>query len=309
VHRSQTTSRVLMIRPAAFGTNPETLGTNAFQGVPLGSPAEIHARARAEFDAFVSRLRVVGVEVFLFEDTVDPRTPDAIFPNNWFSTHSDGTVVLYPMQPASRRSERRPDLFDSLAEDHGFQISRYVDFTDAEAEGLFLEGTGSLVLDHLGRIAYAALSARTRAPLLERFGGALGYQVQPFRASDRGMPVYHTNVVLSIGRAFAVIAEELIDDAEERALVHRRLEDGAREVIAITREQCRAFAGNLLELKSTTGDPVIVISGSAWASLDRDAKARIERYGTMLVCDVPTIEQAGGGSVRCMIAEIFLPKV
>jgi len=298
-----------MIRPAAFGANPETVATNAFQGVPLGTPAETHARARAEFDGFVSRLRVVGVEVYLFEDTVDPRTPDAIFPNNWFSTHSDGTVVLYPMQPVSRRSERRPDLFDSLAEDHGFQISRYVDFTDAEEEGLFLEGTGSLVLDHLGQVAYAALSARTRAPLLERFGGALGYQVQPFRASDRGLPVYHTNVVLSIGRSFAVLAEETIDDDAERALVRRRLEDGGREVMTISRDQCRAFAGNLLELKSTGGDPVIAVSTTAWASLGRDLRARLEQHGAMLVCDVPTIEQAGGGSVRCMIAELFLPRM
>jgi len=298
-----------MIRPAAFGSNPETLSTNAFQSVPPHTPAEIHARALVEFDEFVIRLRVAGIEVYLFEDNVDPRTPDAIFPNNWFSTHSDGTVVLYPLQPASRRPERRPDLFDSLAEDHGFQISRYVDFTDAEEEGLFLEGTGSLVLDHLGRVAYAALSARTRAPLLERFGGALGYEVQPFRASDRGMPVYHTNIVLSIGRAFAVLAEEMIDDDAERALVRQRLEDGAREVIPITREQCREFAGNILELKSTTGDPVIAISGRAFASLDRDRRARLERHGTLLVADVPTIEQAGGGSVRCMIAELFLPKL
>jgi hypothetical protein len=297
-----------MIRPAAFGPNPETAATNSFQGTPLGSPEEVHRRALAEFDELVDRLRVVGVEVYVFEDTVDPRTPDAIFPNNWFSTHADGTVVLYPLQPPSRRHERRPDLFDSLAEDHGFQISRYVDFTDAEEEGLFLEGTGSLILDHVGRVAYAALSARTRAPLLERFGGALDYQVQSFRASDRGVPIYHTNVILSIGRAFAVLAEETIDDDAERALVRQRLEDGAREVITITREQCRSFAANIIELKGTGGDPVIAISGAAWRSLGPETRVRLERHGTMVIADIPTIECGGGGGVRCMIAELFLPK-
>ncbi len=298
-----------MIRPAAFGANPETVATNAFQKAPLGTPEEIHARAVQEFDDLVDRLRVVGVDVYVFEDNLDPRTPDAVFPNNWFSTHADGTVVLYPLQPLSRRLERRPDLFDSLADDHSFQITRFVDFTDGEAEGLYLEGTGSVVLDHIGRVAYAALSARTRAPILERFGGSIDYEIQMFRASDRGMPVYHTNVVLSIGRAFAVLAQEMIDDEEERALVIQRLEEGAREVIPITREECRAFAGNILELKSASGDAVIAMSGGAWEAIGRETRTKLERHGSMVIADVPTIESAGGGSVRCMIAELFLPRV
>jgi len=298
-----------MIRPSAFGPNPEAQATNAFFGTPVGTATEIQARALAEFDELVDRLRAHGVEVYIFSDTLDPKKPDAVFPNNWFTTHTDGTIVLYPMLAPSRRPERRPDLFDSLAEDHGFRILRFVDFTDGEAEGLFLEGTGSLVLDRPGRVAYAALSARTRSPLLERFSGALGYEVQTFRATDRGLPVYHTNIVLALGTSFAVWAEETVDDPDERRKVRERLEASARQVIPITREQCRAFAGNLLELRSVSGDPVIAVSSTAWAALDSDQRDRLGRCGNIVTADVPTIETVGGGSVRCMIAELFLPKV
>ncbi len=305
---TQTTSRILMIRPAAFGPNADTLATNSFQGKPIGNPEQIHSQALAEFDVFVGRMRQYGIEVFVFEDTLDPPTPDAIFPNNWFSTHSDGTVVMYPMQPRSRRGERRPDLFDSLAEDHFFQIARFIDFTDGESAGLFLEGTGSLVLDRLGCIGYAALSARTRAPVLERFAGAFEYEIVSFRASDRGLPIYHTNVMLSLGRTFAVLAEETIDDPAERELVKSKLREGGRRIIRISREQCRAFAGNVLELKNGKGEPIIVLSAQAWGALDERSQAKLKEHGQILTAKIPTIEQFGGGSVRCMIAELFLPK-
>ena len=304
----QTTSRVLMIRPVSFGPNPETMATNAFQGKPIGDPVQIQKAALAGFDAMVDRLRQFGVDVFVYQDTHDPPTPDAIFPNNWFSTHSEGTVVLYPMQPESRRGERRPDLFASLAEDHWFQIGRFVDFTDGECSGLFLEGTGSLVLDHLGQVGYAALSARTRAPILEKFGGALEFDIETFRATDRGVPIYHTNVMLSLGRTFAVLADETIDDPDERDRVMSRIRAGGRRIIRITREQCRSYAGNILEVQSREGDPLIVMSTTAWGSLDQRTQAKLSEHGTVVTVHIPTIEQFGGGSARCMIAELFLPK-
>lgn len=306
--QAQTTSRVLMIRPAAFGPNPETSTTNSFQGAALGNLAEIAERGRAEFDAVVAKLRAAGVDVYVFEDTLEPRTPDAIFPNNWFSTHGDGTVVLYPMQPLSRRSERRPELFASLSQDHGFHITRFVDFTHLEREGLYLEGTGSVVLDHTESIAYASLSARTRGPVLERFAGALGHDTVSFRATDHDVPVYHTNVVLSIGRDFAILAEEMISDEEERKLVRRRLEDSGHEIIPISREQCRQFAGNVMSLRTKDGDPVIVVSRTAWNAYDETQKRRFGELGTVIGVDIPTVETVGGGSVRCMIAELFLPR-
>ena len=297
-----------MIRPVCFGPNPETMATNAFQGRPVGDPVQIQKAALVEFDAMVDRLRKFGVDVFVYQDTHDPPTPDAIFPNNWFSTHTDGTVVLYPMQPNSRRGERRPDIFASLAEDHWFQIARFVDFTDAESSGLFLEGTGSLVIDHLGQVGYAALSARTRAPILEKVGGALELEIESFRATDRGVPIYHTNVMLALGRSFAVVADETIDDPHERDRVLQRIREGGRRIIRISREQCRSFAGNLLELQSREGDPLIVLSTTAWEGLDQRTRAKLSEHGTVVTVHIPTIETFGGGSARCMIAELFLPK-
>jgi hypothetical protein len=307
--RSQTTSCVLMIRPESFGSNPETRATNAFQGALDAPPPEIRRRALVEFDTLVARLREEGVEVFVFGDSLEPATPDAVFPNNWFTAHEDGTVTLYPMQPESRRGERRPDIFESLVEDHGFHVSRFLDLTDGEESGIFLEGTGSLVLDHPGRVGYAALSARTRTPLLQRFAGAFHHEIVSFRATDRGLPIYHTNVILSIGGGFAVLAEETIDDPEERARVREALQAGGRRIVPITREQVRAFAGNLLELKDGRGDPLIACSAGAWASLDATTRGRLQEHGRILAVPIPTIETVGGGGVRCMLAELFLPRL
>ncbi len=298
-----------MIRPSAFGPNPETAETNTFQGNAPGTAKQIQSRALAEFDHVVDQLREVGVEVYVFGDTQDPPTPDAIFPNNWFSSHSDGTVVLYPMHAESRRMERRPDLFDSLIEDHRFLISRFIDFTDGESSGNFLEGTGSLVLDHLDRIAFAALSDRTNLPILDRFSGALDFEVHSFHAEDRGVPIYHTNVILALGRSFAILAEETIASHEERQQLRDRLRAGGRTIISISREQCRKFAGNVLELDNGRGESVIVLSDTAWESLDSSTQKAISGHGQILTAQIPTIEQVGGGGVRCMIAELFLPRI
>ena len=301
--------RVLMIRPSAFGPNPETAGTNTFQGNAPGTAKQIQSRALAEFDQFVDQLREVGVEVYVFGDIEDPATPDAIFPNNWFSSHSDGTVVLYPMHSESRRRERRPDLFDSLVEDHRFFISRFIDFTDGESAGYFLEGTGSLVLDHLNRIAFAALSDRTSLQILDRFSGALDFEMQTFHAEDRGIPIYHTNVIMALGKSFAILAEETIVNEEERQQLRERLVTGGRTVISITRDQCRKFAGNVLELANDRGESIIVFSETAWGALEPATQNAISEHGQVLTANIPTIEQVGGGGVRCMIAELFLPRI
>ncbi|MGV3502647.1 MAG: citrulline utilization hydrolase CtlX [Adhaeribacter sp.] len=303
----QTSASILMVRPARFGFNPQTAATNAFQKHLTGlSPEEISHKAREEFDAFVDLLRDKGVKVVVASDTPEPAKPDAVFPNNWISLHPDGRVVLYPMQAASRRTERRPELLELLGQE--YQVSEIVDLSGAEKQGRYLEGTGSMILDHDHRLAYACLSPRTDPKLLESFCRQFGYQPLAFHAFDHtGGAVYHTNVMLCIGTRFAVLATDTIREEEERYLVLSSLRHTGHEVIAITMDQLRHFAGNMLEVQNQEGKHFLVMSEQARLSLRPDQVQAIGQYAEILAPPLYTIEQIGGGSARCMMAEIFLP--
>jgi len=299
----QSAGCVFMVRPASFGANAETRGTNAFQGAAEGEPAAVAARARAEFDALVATLRAAGIAVEVLEDTPEPPRPDAVFPNNWISFHADGTAVLYPMLVPSRRTEVRPEFLDELARRGRFHARRVLDLREGTAE--VLEGTGSLVLDRVARVAYACRSSRTSEALLARFCRELGYEAVLFHAVDRGgVPVYHTNVMLSVGTAFAVLCAEAIPDPDERARVRARLAAGGRELIEIDLDQMGAFAGNVLEVRAGDGRACLVLSARARGAFTPSQRVRLERHARLVSSDLTTIETCGGGSARCMLAEL-----
>jgi hypothetical protein len=306
-HEPQTAPAVLMVRPAHFGANPETAGSNFFQRRPQGH-TDLAKAARREFDALALALTHAGVRVHQFAGRRDAVLPDEVFPNNWLSLHADGTAVLYPMLAANRRRERRPELLEALRDGLRYRLLRTVDLTSFEGRGEYLEGTGSLVLDRERRIAYACLSPRTHAAPLAEFQHALDWEVVPFHAVDRaGRPIYHTNVLLSIGTKFAALCTSAIAAAAERRVVIERLESTGREIIDLTSVQLEAFAGNLLELRGADG-PVIALSSTALEALGAAGRHRLERHGRLVAADVATIEHVGGGSVRCMLAEIALPR-
>jgi hypothetical protein len=302
----QCADAVLMIRPARFGANPETAESNRFQQGDAGPDATL--AARREFDGLVEKLRAAGVLVHVAEDTPDPPKPDACFPNNGVSFHADGTAVLYPMMAPSRRAERRPELLGQLRA-AGYRIARTTDLSGWEARGEFLEGTGSLVLDRCHRVAYACRSPRTTETALADFAARLGYRVVAFDAcGPAGEPLYHTNVMLAVGEGFSVVCAEAIPDAAERAAVLGGLAAAGHEPIAIDAGAMHGFAGNLLALRSRDGSQLIAMSDAAWASLPPDARSALERHGRIVTAPIPVIERHGGGSVRCMIAEVFLPR-
>ena len=306
----QCASAVLMIRPAAFDYNPETAATNKMQR-PGGGPSG-QAQALSEFDQCVQALRSEGVTVCAVDDTPTPPKPDAIFPNNWVSFHEDGTLVLYPMQAESRRRERRPEIIDTVVKELGFEVSRVVDLTKHEAEGRFLEGTGSLVLDRCNRVAYACLSPRTDPIVFEEWARAMGYEAVSFEASDRGgVPYYHTNVMMCIGKRMAVLGTcAMSSDDTERVI--EKLEITGHDVIEIQYDEIEQFAGNMLELASwdeALGDSrLLVMSDAARRAIRPEVYARLSASTDYtLSVPLPTIERLGGGSVRCMLAEVFLP--
>jgi hypothetical protein len=303
----QTTSSLLMVRPAHFGFNAETAVSNAFQQqLPGHSPAEIRQKALLEFDGFVALLRENGIRVVVADDTVDPEKPDAVFPNNWISLHRDGRVALFPLQAPSRRLERRTEIIDLLSQ--AYAVLEVVDFSAHEKEHRYLEGTGSLILDHDNRLAYACLSPRTDAGLLEAFCDRFGYQPVSFHAYDqRGVLVYHTNVVLCIGRHFAVLCTQTIRDAAEKVRVIHHLTHTGHELIDITLDQLAHYAGNMLEVHNQAGQPYVVLSEQALQSLQPHQVQALEKYARILAPPLYTIEHLGGGSARCMLAEIFLP--
>ena len=308
-HPGQSAAAVLMVRPASFGWNPETAASNRFQATAPGSARGVGEKAVAEFDALVAALRAAGVTAHAFDDRAEPACPDAVFPNNWVSLHEDGTVVLYPMLARSRRRERRLELIVELEQRGGYRVERLLDLTHHELQQRFLEGTGSVVFDHLGRVAYACLSPRTSADVLDELCAELGYEAVTFSAADRsGVPVYHTNVVLSIGTGFALVCAEAIPPRQRGELLER-LAAGGRRVVSIDQAQLGSFAGNVLELRAAGGARVLAASRCALDSLPPSARAvlaeGIERF---VAVPVPTIEDLGGGSVRCMLAEIFLPR-
>lgn len=308
----QCANAVLMIRPAAFDYNPETAESNTMQQRPASAAGGSNQLALAEFAQLVRALESEGVTVCVVDDTPAPAKPDAVFPNNWISFHDDGTVVLYPMQAQSRRGERRHEVIDAVVARAGFKLTRVLDLTHHEAQGHFLEGTGSLVLDHLNRVAYASLSPRTHPQVIEEWAQELGYEPLMFESFDRGgAPPYHTNVLMCIGERFAVVGTEAIA-ARDRERVLSRLEASGREIIELGHDGIERFAGNMLELASwdeALGDcRAVVMSVSARSALAAQAFARLSACTDSIVAaPIPTIERLGGGSVRCMIAEVFLP--
>jgi hypothetical protein len=308
----QTTNAILMIRPVAFRMNEQTAVNNYYQKVLDGLSLEtVNAKAQEEFDTFVNNLRMVGVEVTVVEDTVTPDTPDSIFPNNWISFHGNGDVALYPMFAENRRQERREDVLD-LLEDKGFVINEIMDYTSAEEDGYFLEGTGSILLDRENDKAYCALSPRADEELFIEFCEDFEYTPVIFEAfqnvnGERKL-IYHTNVMMCIGETFAVICADCIDDKKERKMVLDSLRGDEKEVILITEDQVNNFAGNMLEVKGTDERRYLVMSKSAHQSLTKKQIAQIEEHVTILSSSLDTIEACGGGSARCMMAEIFLPR-
>jgi hypothetical protein len=308
----QTTNAILMIRPVAFRMNEQTAVNNYYQKVLDGlSPETVNAKAQEEFDTFVNKLRMVGVGVTVVEDTVTPDTPDSIFPNNWISFHENGDVALYPMFAENRRQERREDVLD-LLEDKGFVINEIMDYTSAEEDGYFLEGTGSILLDRENDKAYCALSPRADEELFIEFCEDFEYTPVIFEAfqnvnGERKL-IYHTNVMMCIGETFAVICADCIDDKKERKMVLDSLRGDEKEVILITENQVNNFAGNMLEVKGTDDRRYLVMSKSAHQSLTKKQIAQIEEHVTILSSSLDTIEACGGGSARCMMAEIFLPR-
>ena len=298
-----------MVRPTSFGFNSQTAASNAFQQ-PADSSAEkdMQSLVLGEFDALATALQRAGIEVLIAADTPHPAKPDAIFPNNWVSFHCDGTVALYPMMAHNRRPERREDILGQVVREGRFRVARTVDLTHREAEGKFLEGTGSLVLDRAHRAAYASLSPRTDLDVLGEFAQLLDYELVTFEALDAGaQPVYHTNVVMAIGSRFAVACGEAIAQPPHREAVFNRLRADGHDIVEITRQQMQEFAGNLLELSSTSG-PVLALSTTAWRSLAADQRRILESHAGLVPVAIPTIERIGGGGVRCMLAELHLPK-
>jgi hypothetical protein len=302
----QSTNAVLMIRPYRFYPNPETAADNAFQRTGASAaPDALSSAARAEFDRAVATLRAAGVTVHVVEDTPESDKPDAVFPNNWLSTHHDGRVVLYPMFSALRRRERRRDIIDELR--RSYRVTEVIDYSEYETEDKCLEGTGSLVLDHVHKIAYVSLSQRSHPEPLKRFCADFGYEPVTFTATDEnGRPIYHTNVVMCVGSEFALVALEMIADPRERDAVRARLTETGKQIVDLTRDQIANFAGNAIELHESAGTGVLTISSRALPTFTDEERRTIERYARFVPLELPTIELAGG-SARCMLATIHLP--
>jgi hypothetical protein len=309
----QITSHIMMVRPCGFRLNEQTAVNNYYQQVLKGlSTEEANKRAQNEFDDFVRKLREADINVYVFQDDAFPDTPDSIFPNNWVSFHSDGRVATYPMYAENRRAERREEMFDILADDFGFEIKEIEDFTHFEEISLFLEGTGSMILDRENRIAYAALSERTDPHVLETFCDRFDFERVMFTANQtvggERKPIYHTNVMMCLGSKFSVICINSIDDLRDRKVLVKTLKESGKKVIEITEAQKEHFAGNMLNVADNSGKEYCVMSRAAFKSLRPDQIEAIEKHATILYSSLDTIEALGGGSARCMMAEIFLPK-
>ncbi|WP_431111370.1 citrulline utilization hydrolase CtlX [Winogradskyella poriferorum] len=307
----QTTNTILMIRPVNFRMNEQTAINNYFQEDIDLKNAEINAKAQNEFDAFVEKLEAVGINVVVESDDELMDTPDSIFPNNWVSFHSNGDVALYPMFAENRRKERRDEVFIRL-ENEGFKIENIVDYTSAEDEGVFLEGTGSLILDRVNRKAYCALSPRADEDLFIEFCEDFEYTPVVFVANQtvegKRLPIYHTNVMMCLAETFAVICLDSIDDKKERKNVIKHLKEDGKEVIAISEAQMHQFAGNMLQLRGKNDKRYLIMSEAAHKSLTQDQINKIEKHCPIISSSLETIETCGGGSARCMMAEVFLPK-
>lgn len=309
---NQSTHSILMIRPVAFRMNEQTAVNNYYQKVlDHLTPDTVNAKAQVEFDAFVSKLREAGVNVIVVDDTLVPDTPDSIFPNNWISFHENGDVVLYPMFAENRRLERREDIIE-LIEDKGFHIENIMDYSSAEEDDIFLEGTGSIVLDRQNQLAYCALSPRADEELFIEFCEDYEYTPVIFHAyqtvNNERKLMYHTNVMMCIADEFAVVCADCIDDSTERKHVLKTIKDSGKEIILISESQVDRFAGNMLQVKGMGDRSLLVMSSAAFEALTKEQVKNIEKYATIVHSNLDTIEACGGGSARCMMAEIFLPK-
>lgn len=301
---NQTTSHILMIRPVDFKFNEQTAGNNKFQ--QASEQSDVQQQALKEFDGFVNVLRENGVDVTVIDDTLDPAKPDSIFPNNWVSFHEDGAVYLYPMFSENRRLERRKDIIEQLTQK--FEISHVADLSFFEQQVLFLEGTGSMVLDRVNKIAYACLSVRTDEEVLNNFCALTGYTPVTFQAVDQSnFPIYHTNVMMCIGDEFAVVCFDSIPDAREKEMVKNRLANTGKTIVAITFDQMNHFAGNMLQVSNNKNESLLVMSEQAYKSLDETQISTLSRFAKLVYAPIYTIEQNGGGSARCMLAEVHLP--
>lgn len=307
----QTTNTILMIRPVAFRMNEQTAVNNYYQKVlDNTTPATVNAKAQKEFDAFVDKLKKVGVNVIVVDDTLEPDTPDSIFPNNWISFHENGDVTLYPMFAENRRLERREDILD-IIENSGFEISEIMDYTSAEDDGFYLEGTGSILLDRTNQKAYCALSPRADEELFIEFCEDFDLAPVIFEAyqtvNGERKHIYHTNVMMCLAETFAVICADCIDDKKERKMVLDNLKADGKDIILITEDQVNNFAGNMLQVKGKDNKRYLVMSTSAHQSLTKAQLHKIEEHCEILSSSLDTIEACGGGSARCMMAEVFLP--
>lgn len=300
----QTTSHILMIKPVAFDFNAETAVNNAFQ--QEGSNENAQQKAEAEFDGFVQKLTAAGIDVTVVQDTAVPHTPDSIFPNNWISFHQDGSIVLYPMYAVNRRAERKQHVLDTIAAK--FEVKRQIDFTSKEKEDHFLEGTGSMVLDRDNKIAYACLSPRTDKTIFEEWCSKMNYTPCSFYSVDeKGGEIYHTNVMMCVADQYVVICLDSIRDAAERDNVFDTITDSGKTIIEISYKQMNQFAGNMLQVENKTGQRYLVMSSQAYNSLAPRQVQELESYNPIIHSDLSTIETNGGGSARCMMAEVFLP--
>ncbi len=304
---TQSTNSVLMIRPGRFYPNPETAADNAFQrNADRGSDA-LTPLARKEFDAAMQTLRAAGINAHVFEDTVEPEKPDAVFPNNWISTHHDGRIALFPMYSVLRRRERRQDIVEELRKH--YRVAEVIDYSAFEDDGYCLEGTGSLVFDHLNKIAYVSLSNRSNPKVIQRFAEDFSYEPVTFTSiGSNGHPIYHTNVMMCIGTAFVMVGLEMIPNKAERQQVRARLEKTGKEILGLSADQIANFAGNAIELHNKDGEKLLVLSSRADQALTEDQRKRLRRFARLIPLDLPTIE-LGGGSARCMIATIHLPRL
>jgi len=302
----QSTDNILLIRPAHFGFNSETAASNSFQQSSFEEGDTVARKALEEFDNFANALRTHGVNVFIFNDTDAPAKPDAIFPNNWVTFHEDGTVVLYPMCTPNRRIERRPDIIDNLQQQ--FRVNNIIDLSHYENDNKFLEGTGSIVFDHRNRIAYAALSPRTNKEVFIGLCAQPGYSPVSFHAYNaQRQEIYHTNVMMCITDRCCIICSESITDEAERKSVLDSLSNTAHDIIEISKQQMNSFAGNMLAVLNNKSEQLLVLSQTAFNSLSQQQKEKLGQYATLIPIPIPTIETIGGGSARCMMAEIFLP--
>lgn len=303
----QTTNTVLMIEPVAFGFNEQTAVNNFFQVQQEGN---VQDKALTEFNAFVEKLRAKGINVITVKDTINPKTPDSIFPNNWVSFHQDGKVVLYPMFAENRRLERRNDILDQIKEQ--FIINEIIDYSEFEKDNQFLEGTGSMIFDHDNKIAYGSVSLRMDEDLFKKFCSEFGFRPVVFHsyqtAGEARLPIYHTNVMMCVADRFVVICLDCIDNDLEREKVIETIKNSGKELIKISEEQMQNFAGNMLQVQNNSGEKFLVMSQSAYKSLDQKQISAIEKYCEIIYSDLETIETNGGGSARCMLAEVFLPR-